>query len=736
MGKVDHKFEVEEISLSSFDPDNPQWSQSELEEIENGLNWRLGVSLRSIVLGIVVGTLCTFMLLKIILWNGASTPGWSLPAVLLSYVLIKMFMFVTKNCVEFLPLSKYELVCIQTIVVAITSVTSGLGYGTYLAAMQPNPVASYQGLTYEQLQANPSLWSTLDTYTEDLGYAQILALAVSLAFTSVNLVTILRKTMIVEYKLPFPSPTATAMLITSFTDAKSKENDKKISIFSKVGGAFFVWACVSWLFAGTVYYSGVGSACSSFAIPILGLGALRYSWYVNANAENLLYSGIACLTPRNVNFSSVFGSIFFFGILFPIIWSKGYEVADVNDPIPAGYWFAYGGGTNFYSGMGGYEVFLMICCVLGNGLYVVCDMAKEAVKSFYIRYQNDKNEDKVDDGDIAEIREEALRIKIMEESTLNKWILLAMFVTSAVAGAVIICFVFPIEWYYVVIGYIIFPIIAVINVYLTGLTDQGITFLIAKGLIFAFGSWVNDTVGEYYGLPQIMLILGIIAFGSQNSSDIMGDYKTAFVLKASSTSMYICEMIGLMVGCFLSPAVYIIFKTSSPDIGFADSAYPIAYAPAYIGVGHIALSGFGALPKYATTMGAVFFIVAFLASPFKDYVIFYFVKSKNARKYIDDFWPNWMVMGLYAYLGPGDYMVPLAIGWISCEIWKQVSKHSASKYQYIVGAAVIVGVTIWGIPQCVLGLANVESPMCLTAWPTLSSDLQANSNSIFDLTNY
>eukprot|EP00121_Abeoforma_whisleri_P014543 Awhi_evm1s13409 len=169
-------------------------------------------------------------------------------------------------------------------------------------------------------------------------------------------------------------------------------------------------------------------------------------------------------------------------------------------------------------------------------------------------------------------------------------------------------------------------------------------------------------------------------------------------------------MIGLVVGCFLSPAVYLVFKTSAPDIGFADSAYPIAYAPAYIGVGHIALEGFSALPKYATTMGGVLFAVAFFAAPVKDYVIFRFVKSKNARKYIEDFWPNWMVMGLYAYLGPGDYMLPLAIGWIGCEIWKKSSKHSASKYQYIVGAAVIVGVTIWGIPQCILGLADVDSP--------------------------
>eukprot|EP00122_Pirum_gemmata_P017757 Pgem_evm2s16637 len=78
-----------------------------------------------------------------------------------------------------------------------------------------------------------------------------------------------------------------------------------------------------------------------------------------------------------------------------------------------------------------------------------------------------------------------------------------------------------------------------------------------------------------------------------------------------------------------------------------------------------------------------------------------------------------MVMGLYAYLPPGDYMLPLFVGWILCELWLNRSKTACLSFRSIVGAAIIVGVNIWGIPQCILGLGNVSAPACLTAWPTL-----------------
>eukprot|EP00122_Pirum_gemmata_P017756 Pgem_evm1s16637 len=567
----------------SFDPENPNWSKEELKEIEDGLNWRLGLTVRAVVLGITVGILCTFMLMKITLWNSASTPGWSLPAVLISYVLLKLFHKVmAKFGKNVIPLSKYELVCIQTMTVAITSVTGGMGFGTYMAAILPNCIANYEGYTYAEVQANSTIMDNLSTRTQAFQWQNIFGFGACLAFTSVNLVTVLRKMMIVHYRLPFPSPSATALLISSFVQANSPEREKKINIFSAVGGGFFVWACISWIFAGSVAYASDNvSLCSAFAMPVLGLTALRYSWYFNANAENLMYGGIACLTPRNVNFSSVIGSIFFFGLLFPIIWDKGYEITDAatqGTTVPPGYWFVYGPGISFYSQMGGYSVFFMICCVLGNGCWIVVDMTKETIKSFIERRREAKNPTP-DPRPVAEIREEALRIKIMEESTINTWILVTVFLSTCVMGIVAIPYIFPfIKWYMVLLGYIIFPIIAVMNVYLTGLTDQGITFLIAKGLIFAVGSWFNSSLGTYDGFAALMIFLGIIAFGSQNSSDIMGDYKTAFILKASSTSMYLSEMIGLFIGCLVCPTVFYIFQESAEDMGFKTSAYPIGYA--------------------------------------------------------------------------------------------------------------------------------------------------------------
>eukprot|EP00121_Abeoforma_whisleri_P004322 Awhi_evm1s3907 len=243
-------------------------------------------------------------------------------------------------------------------------------------------------------------------------------------------------------------------------------------------------------------------------------------------------------------------------------------------------------------------------------------------------------------------------------------------------------------------------------------------------------------MGDYEAFPTLMIFLGVVAFGSQNSADIMGDYKTAYNLKASSTSMYIAEMIGLVVGCFISPAIWLLFYKSTPDMGFDTSAFPVNYAPAYIGVGHIALDGFDALPEKATTFGIVFFICAFLSEPLKDYILLKIFKTGRVNKFIQDFWPNWMVMGLYAYLDPGDYALPTVLGWLFCEYWTYKDRESANRLKYIVGSAIIVGVTIFGVPQSFLGLASVSSPMCMTAWPTSDGSLMESSNDIFDLTYY
>eukprot|EP00121_Abeoforma_whisleri_P010154 Awhi_evm1s9358 len=82
-----------------------------------------------------------------------------------------------------------------------------------------------------------------------------------------------------------------------------------------------------------------------------------------------------------------------------------------------------------------------------------------------------------------------------------------------------------------------------------------------------------------------------------------------------------------------------------------------------------------------------------------------------------------MVMGLYAYLDPGDYALPTVLGWLFCEYWTYKDRESANRLKYIVGSAIIVGVTIFGVPQSFLGLASVSSPMCMTAWPTSDGSL-------------
>eukprot|EP00122_Pirum_gemmata_P020740 Pgem_evm3s19368 len=736
VGDID--LDKDNLEEDYFDPENPNWTEEELQQIEYGLDWRKGITWRTLLIGSLSGIICSICCMKILLYNAAVTPGWSLPSILIAYLFLKFFTWIGAKFGKSISLNKYELVCTQTLSVAVASCTAGGGYGTYLATTLSNVVAFNDGITWEDYnrwggENNATLVANLSSHTEPFEYWKNLVWALSLIFGSVNLVTVLRYTFIVRYNLPFPSPTAAATLIESFTETDGKERDAKVGLFGKLGGVLFIYAFFNWLFTGTILIDQMEQDCTFMSmLPLFGGTALSYYWYINLSSDASLYTGIACLTPRVVNWNSLLGGVVFWALVYPLIWERGWHSDVAGAEAPDGYWFVYGAHHSLFAGMSGYKTWFMIMCIFGNGLYIILDMMKLAYQ-----HLRGVKVNKEDQRTVAEKREEGLRIKIMEESTINKWILLSVFIGSFAMACVVIPFTFKfIKWYQVLIALAIYPLVAIVNCYLSGLTDTSLTALIAKGLLFVVGSWFQETLGTYEGLPALMFFLGIIAFGSQNASDIMGDYKTAYILKCSSKSMYICEMIGLLIGAFVAPAFFLLFTAAGKDYGFSQSAFPINYAGAYIGVGQIALQGLSFLPEYSLELGAMWFVLSFIAEPLKKYVVLRLVKGKRARSYIMDFFPNLMVWGLYAYLNVPDYVLPLCIGWWSCEIWQYLNATSYVNYRTTVGSAIVVGVGMFAVPTAIFGVANLDPPLCMTAVPYLNQTVPNFDPSAYLLYNH
>ena len=91
------------------------------------------------------------------------------------------------------------------------------------------------------------------------------------------------------------------------------------------------------------------------------------------------------------------------------------------------------------------------------------------------------------------------------------------------------------------------------------------TFLKASQLIFggvAKGAGYSQSVGE-----TINLAAGVVAAGSAaQSTDMTGDLKTGYLLRAKPRNQFIAQLCGATVAIFLNVGLFILFTTASPCI--------------------------------------------------------------------------------------------------------------------------------------------------------------------------
>ncbi|KAL5548922.1 hypothetical protein UlMin_004154 [Ulmus minor] len=234
---------------------------------------------------------------------------------------------------------RQENTVIQTCVVACYGLAFSGGFGSSMVAMDERTYnligADYPGNRAEDVK-NPRLgWMT--------GFLFVVS------FLGLFSLVPLRKVMVMDYKLTYPSGTATAMLINSFhTDSGAELAGKQVHCLGKYLSISLVWSCFKW------FFSGVGDSCGFDNFPTLGLTLFKNSFYFDFSPT---YIGCGLICPHIVNCSVLLGAIISWGFLWPFI--SGY----------AGDWYPADLGSNDFKGLYGYKVFIAIALILGDGLY-------------------------------------------------------------------------------------------------------------------------------------------------------------------------------------------------------------------------------------------------------------------------------------------------------------------------------------------------------------------------------
>lgn len=106
-----------------------------------------------------------------------------------------------------------------------------------------------------------------------------------------------------------------------------------------------------------------------------------------------------------------------------------------------------------------------------------------------------------------------------------------------------------------------------IGVQSSGQTDVNPVSTVAKASQLIFGgigkgSGMDPTTGQMFNLTA-----GVIAAGSAaQASDMTGDLKTGYLLRAKPRNQFVAQLVGSVVAVFLTTGLFILFTTATPCI--------------------------------------------------------------------------------------------------------------------------------------------------------------------------
>ncbi|PWA83494.1 YELLOW STRIPE like 8 [Artemisia annua] len=633
--------------------------------------WQNQLTVRAFVCSFVLGIMFTFIVMKLNLTTGI-IPSLNVSAGLLGFFFVKTWTkFLNKSGLLKQPFTRQENTVIQTCVVATSGIAFSGGFGSYLFGMSEVIAKQSNEVNASENIKNPSL-------TWLIGFLFVVS------FLGLFSVVPLRKIMIIDFKLIYPSGTATAHLINSFhTPQGAKLAKRQVRTLGKFFTFSFLWGLFQWFFTA-------GDGCGFSSFPSLGLKAYEHKFYFDFSAT---YVGVGMICPYLINVSLLVGAIISWGLMWPLI------------DLRKGDWYPADLGAGSLHGIQGYRVFIGIAMILGDGLY---NFFKVLGHTFFGLYRQVK--EKNSEADIPVSRnsspqlpsisyDDQRRTQLFLKDQIPMWIAIVGYLVIAALSIITLPHIFhPLRWYHIAVIYLLAPTLAFCNAYGCGLTDWSLASTYGKLAIFIVGAWAG---GEHGGVLAGLAACGVMMNIVSTASDLMQDFKTGYMTLASPRSMFVSQMIGTGMGCIISPCVFWLFYKAF-DLGTPGSEYPAPYALIYRNMAILGVEGFAAFPKHCLALCYGFFGAAIVINGIRDLV------GKKKAKYI----PIPMAMAIPFYIG-GYFAIDMCVGSLILFVWSKVNKAKAAAFGPAVASGLICGDGIWTLPSSILALVGVRPPICM-----------------------
>ncbi|KAI5424180.1 proteasome regulatory particle subunit [Lathyrus oleraceus] len=264
-----------------------------------------------------------------------------------------------------------------------------------------------------------------------------------------------------DYKLTYPSGTATAVLINGFHTPKGDVMAKKqVHGFVKFFASSFVWAFFQWFFTG-------GDTCGFVQFPTFGLQAWKNSFYFDFS---MTYVGAGMICSHLVNLSLLLGAVVSWGIMWPLI--RGLK----------GEWFPANIKESSMKSLNGFHFH---CLDSGDGFYNFVKVLYFTATNIHANMKK-KNLNNTFSGNQKQLPLDDLRRNEMfARENIPIWLACTGYIFFSVISIVVIPLMFPqVKWYFVLFAYIFAPSLGFCNAYGAGLTDMNMAYNYGKIVLY------------------------------------------------------------------------------------------------------------------------------------------------------------------------------------------------------------------------------------------------------------
>ncbi|KAF5330038.1 hypothetical protein D9611_010470 [Ephemerocybe angulata] len=545
---------------------------------------------------------------------------------------------------------------------------------------------------------------------DDIG--RLIGLTFCAAFFGVFFVIPLRRYYIINQKLTFPTPAATAYTIRQLHRGRhgAVVAHKKAMALVYSFAATFCFKIMTGYAPGIIYDWHIG--WTLYRLGFTGAIALEnYNWVLEFTPA---FFGAGMLSGLNASWSFLGGSVLAWGIIAPSIVKTGKAVLKPIDPEEFPGWasvmaMVYKDPEQYITGPSP-RYWLLWPGVFIMLVYSFADIFISLIPSFgsltlrksdfdprgwFTRTLQDDDEDRTP----------------LEDRVPHTWWIGGLLV-STVACCAILSKLFHMNVGTSILALVLGFIFSFIAVQSSGHTDVNPVSTVAKASQLVFGG-VSKGVGmEIKAAQTLNLAAGVIAAGSAaQSSDMTGDLKTGYLLGSKPRAQFIAQCAGAVVAVFLSCGLFILFTKASPCIIYPDEYDGICTYGAPSVAAWVAVATAVTAPKLPIPPSSGYTAIGLGIASVITVLIKHFLVPKKYWGYV----PNWNAIGLAFVVPQVWYSIAMGFGSVFNAIWLKKNPKSFDMYMFAISAGLLAGEGLGGVLQAILAIAKVDGQIYGTA---------------------